>query len=169
MPEAPSPPLSVAALFTEREARRRREKESEAQLKQQRTEELVAFKKRLDDFQLTDDHIQVVLDRIKRAFDRGETELNLTSFPSDFCTDSGRAIINADAPPINKPKTEELKEPAWLATLPAGARPIYEYWKRNLEPGGFTFSARIVNYKDGKPGDVGLFFSWPKNLTDVQA
>ncbi len=173
MAETSVPPLSVAGLFAERDARRRREQEAEEQLKRRQLEELAEFKKRLDTFQLTDERVQIVLDRVKRAFERGETELLLTSFPSDFCTDSGRAIINADAPPINKPDRNapaaESIEPAWLATLPAGARQVYGYWKNNLESGGFKFSARIVSYVDGKPGDVGLFFSWPKSTMDLHA
>ena len=166
-------PFSVASLFAEREAQRRREQEAGEQLKRKQQEELAEFKKRLDNFQLTDEHVQIVLDRIKRAFERGETELLLTSFPSDFCTDSGRAIINADAPPINKPdrnaQAAQPSEPDWLATLPAGARQVYAYWKNNLESGGFKFSARIVSYVDGKPGDVGLFFSWPKSAMDLHS
>ncbi|MCW3474669.1 hypothetical protein [Limobrevibacterium gyesilva] len=172
MPETPGPALSVAALLAERDARRLREREAEDQLKRKQQEELAEFKKRLDSFQLTDTHIQIVLDRIKRAFERGETELMLTSFPSEFCTDKARAIINADAPPINKPdkaeQTDRSREPEWLATLPAGARPIYEYWKSHLQPGGFGFSARIINYKGGMPGDIGLFFSWPKSAMEAQ-
>jgi hypothetical protein len=35
-----------------------------------------------------------------------------------------------------------------------------------MEAGGFRFTARIINYPDGKPGDVGLFFSWPKSAMD---
>jgi hypothetical protein len=171
MPDKSSATLSVNALFAERDARRRREQEAEEQLKRKQEEELADFKKRLENFQLTDQHVQIVLDRIKRAFDRGETELLLTSFPSDFCSDSGRSVINAGAPPINKPDKKEQAlmpdEPGWLASLPAGARPVYDYWKQNLEAGGFKFSARIVSYVDGKPGDVGLFFSWPKSSMEA--
>ena len=171
MPETLGPGLSVAALHAEREARRLREKEADEQLKRKHQEELDQFKKRLDNFQLTETHVQTVIERIRRAFDRGETELMLTSFPSSFCTDGGRAINNADAPPINKPDKEEhaqrSREPEWLATLPAGARPIYEYWKTHLQPGGFRFTARIINYPGGVPGDVGLFFSWPKTAMDT--
>jgi hypothetical protein len=80
-----------------------------------------------------------VIGRIKRAFERGETELLLTSFPSSFCTDDGRAIINAGAPPINKPEEDaeaaRSREPEWLGTLPAGARLVYDYWKGHLEAG----------------------------------
>ena len=116
--------LSVAALFAERDALRQRDKQAEEQLQRRKEEELVEFRKRLDNFQLTDEIIQSGLDRIKRAFERGETELMFSSFPSSFCTDGGRAIINAGAPPINKPSKEEAArqadEPDWLMTLPAG-------------------------------------------------
>lgn len=159
--------LSVTALFADRDARRRRDKEAEEQLQRRKEEELAEFRKRLDNFQLTDAAIQSGLDRIKRAFDRGETELMISAFPSSFCADGGRAIINAGAPPINNPSKEELAsrqdEPEWLATLPAGVHQVYDYWKTNLKPGGFRFSARIINYPGGMPGDVGLFFSWPKS------
>jgi len=164
-------PLSVTALFAERDARRRRDKEAEEQLQRRREEELAAFRSRLDNFQLTDAVIQSGLDRIKRAFDRGETELMISAFPSSFCTDGGRAIVNAGTPPINKPSKEELAarpdEPEWLATLPAGVRLVYDYWKDNLKPGGFSFSARIINYPGGMPGDIGLFFSWPKSALEA--
>jgi hypothetical protein len=165
------PALSVTALFAEREARHRRDKEAEEQLQRRKEEELAAFRKRLDDFQLTDTVIHSGLDRIRRAFERGETELMIAAFPSSFCTDGGRAIINAGAPPINKPTKEELAaradEPEWLATMPAGVRQVHDYWKTNLKPGGFTFSARIINYPGGMPGDVGLFFTWPKSSLDA--
>jgi hypothetical protein len=159
--------LSVAALFAERDTLRRRDTQAEEQLHRQREEELVEFRKRLDNFKLTEEIIQSGLDRIKRAFERGETELMFSSFPSSFCTDGGRAIINAGVPPINKPSKEEVarqaEQPDWLMTLPAGVHQVFDYWKANLKPGGFKFEARIINYPGGMPGDVGLFFSWPKD------
>jgi hypothetical protein len=171
MPNASGQTLSVTALFAERDAQRRRDNEALEQLQRRKEEELVEFKKRLDNFRLTDEIIKSGLDRIKRAFERGETELMFSSFPSTFCTDDGRAIINAGAPPINKPsKAEAAKqeaEPDWLRTLPAGVHLVYDYRKENLKPGGFGFAARIINYPDGKPGDVGLFFSWPKSSTEA--
>jgi hypothetical protein len=166
MSGSPSAGLSGAALFAERDARRRRDREAEEQLQRRKEEEIAEYRKRLDNFQLTDVIIKSGLDRIKRAFERGETELMMASFPSSFCTDGGRAIINAGAPPINKMSKEELArrtdEPEWLGTLPAGARLVHRYWKDNLRAGGFKFEARIINYPGGMPGDVGLFFAWPK-------
>ena len=164
---ASGPPLSVTALFAERDAQRRRDSEVAEHLQRRKEEELAEFRKRLDNFRLTDEIIESGLNRIKRAFERGETELMISSFPSTFCTDAGLAIINAGAPPINKLTDEEAarqaEQPDWLLTLPAGVHQVYDYWKQNLKPGGFGFSARIINYPDGKPGDVGLFFTWPKS------
>jgi hypothetical protein len=172
MSDASHPTLSVAALFAERDARHQQDKEAAEKLQRKEQEELTKFKERLENFKLTDDAIQQLQDRIKHAFDRGESEVMLTSFPCGFCTDGGRAIANADTPPINKPGKDAAQkgppEPPWLATLPAGARPIYDYWQKNLRPGGFTLSARITSYPGGKPGDVGLFFSWPRDALDAQ-
>ena len=163
MTETHAPALSVAALFAGREDRRRREREAEAQLQRKSQEAL-------DEFQVTDERVRAVAHRIREAFDRGETELMLTSFPSSFCTDDGRAVNNADVPPINRlaePLDASLsREPEWLGTLPRGIRAVYEHWKRHLQPGGFQFSARIINYPGGKPGDVGLFLSWPKSAVE---
>jgi hypothetical protein len=163
--------LSVTGLFAERDARRRRDQEALEELQRRKDEEHAEFRKRLDNFQLTDAIIQSGLDRIKRAFERGETELMFSSFPSNFCTDGGRSIINAGASPINKPSKDDLAarsdEPGWLETMPAGVHKVYDYWKNNLKPGGFGFSARIINYPGGMPGDVGLFFTWPKSTLEA--
>ena len=163
--------LSVAALFAERDARRRRDQEAVEQLHRRKEEEEEAFRQRLENFDLTDDIIHHGLDRIRRAFERGETELMISAFPSEFCTDGGRAVINAGAPPINRPSKAELAahedEPEWLATMPAGVRQVHEFWKQRLRPGGFGFSARVINYPEGKPGDIGLFFTWPKSALEA--
>src|ERR1700748_2798535 len=167
MPIAAGRSLTVDSLFAGRAAEPRRAGEAAEQLARRKEEELAEFKKRLNNFQLTDEIIESGLHRIKRAFDRGEAELMISSFPSTFCIDDGRAIINSGSPPINKPTQEEaarqVEEPDRLLTLPTGVHQVYDYWKQNLKPGGFGFSARILNYPDGKPGDVGLFFTWPKS------
>ena len=35
-------------------------------------------------------------------------------------------------------------------------------WKDELRPHGFTLQARVVDFPDGIPGDIGLFLSWSK-------
>jgi len=162
------PSLSIQALFAEREARHQRDQAAAEQLQHRKDEELAAFRHRLEHLQLTDEIVQHRLDQIKRAFERGETELMISAFPSEFCTDGGRAVINAGAPPINKPsQTPQDAEPDWLATMPAGVRQVHDFWKTHLKPGGFGFAARVINYPEGKPGDIGLFFTWPRSALEA--
>lgn len=163
---ATTPALSLTAMFADRDAQRRKDREEDEQLRRRQKEELAAFKQRLDEFQLTQERIDAALARIKRAFDRGEHELMITAFPSTFCSDDGRAIVNAANPTINKSKPAPDAHPEWVNTMPAGVALVYDYWRKNLRPGGFGFSARIINYPDGKPGDVGLFLTWPKSATE---
>jgi hypothetical protein len=166
MSQTASPVLTVASLFAERDARRRKDREDEELLHRKKEEELEAFKHRLDEFRLTDGHVQAVLARIKRAFDNGETELMLTSFPSSFCSDGGRAVNNPEPP--SKTGSGQDREPEWLGTLPAGARVVYDYWRTHLKPGGFNLFPRLISFKEGLlPGDIGLFISWPRSSGDL--
>jgi hypothetical protein len=121
MPEASGAALSVSALFAERDARCRRDREAEEHLQQRKEEELAKFRKRLDNLQLTDDIIHSGLDGIKRAFERGETELMISSFPSSFCTDGGRAIINAGAPADQQTKQGSSGGACGRARVPGDA------------------------------------------------
>jgi hypothetical protein len=136
MLNAPGATLSVTELFAKRDEPRPRDMAAEEQLHRRKEEEFADYRHRLD--------------RVRRAFERGETELMITSFPSAFCNGGGWAIINAGAPPINEPSREEaykqVDEPQLLTTMPAGVRQVHDFWKANLKPGGF-----------------GVFFSWPKN------
>ena len=83
MPQA-SEDLSVAALFAEREARRRSDQEAAERLQRRKEEELGAYKQRLENFHLVDAMIPGQLERLKRAFEGGESQLMLASFPCDF-------------------------------------------------------------------------------------
>ena len=163
--------LSVVRLFAEREQRRRRDQEAVERFQHRKEEEVSAYKQRLENVHLVDDMIPTQLERLKQAFERGESELMVASFPCDFCTDGGRAVINAGEPPINKPAKEEeakqAEQPDWLLTMPAGIRKAQEYWKQHLKPGGFGFAARVISYPGGKPGDIGIFITWPKGPAEA--
>ena len=62
MPEA-SEDLTVAGLFAERDARRRRDQEAAERLQRRKEEELATFKQRLEDFHLADEMIPSQLNR----------------------------------------------------------------------------------------------------------
>ncbi len=77
---------------------------------------------------------------------RGETRALVYRFPSEMLEDRGRAIIDQD--------------PEWPKTLRGQPRKVYEFWKRELEPRGYKLTVRLLNYRDGLPGDVGFYLSW---------
>jgi hypothetical protein len=72
------------------------------------------------------------------------------AFPSDLCTDGGRAINNV--------------LPNWPDTLQGKAREIHDLFERAGKPLGYRFRAIVINFPGGVPGDVGFFVSWKPPL-----
>jgi hypothetical protein len=83
---------------------------------------------------------------VRGAAERGEREVLALRFPSEYCTDGGRAINNF--------------EPDWPKTLTGFAKRAYEFWQEELEPQGYKLSAQIMDFPGGVPGDVGVFLRW---------
>ena len=84
--------------------------------------------------------------KTRAAAERGEKEVLVMRFPSELCSDRGRAINNA--------------EPSWPGTLQGKAREVYEAFERHGRPMGFHLKAMIVTFPGGIPGDVGFFLNW---------
>ena len=80
------------------------------------------------------------------AMREGKLEAMVYSFPSDLCTDGGRAINNM--------------EPDWPQTLRGKAKVLYERYQTIAKPKGYKLKAMIVTFPGGIPGDVGFFLSW---------
>jgi hypothetical protein len=80
------------------------------------------------------------------AAERGETHLQVFTFPSELCTDGGRAINNSD--------------PNWPETLVGYAKRAYEFYRAELQPQGYRLRAEILNFPGGVPGDVGVTLAW---------
>jgi len=91
-----------------------------------------------------------VFERVSRvvqsAAERGESEVLAVRFPSEYCTDGGRAINNF--------------EPGWPDTLTGFAKRAHEFFKKELEPKGYKARAQILDFPGGVPGDVGIFLRW---------
>lgn len=83
---------------------------------------------------------------VKGAAERGEREVLAIRFPSEYCTDHGRAINNFES--------------GWPDTLTGFARRAYEFWQKELEPRGYKLRAQIMDFPGGVPGDVGSFLRW---------
>jgi hypothetical protein len=89
-------------------------------------------------------------ERLKKALllaaERGETHLQVFTFPSELCTDGGRAINNGD--------------PNWPETLVGYAKRAYDFYKAEHQPQGYRLRAEILNFPGGMPGDVGVTLAW---------
>lgn len=102
----------------------------------------------LIDHHVSDAYWRSLLHQAREAAEHGEKEFMLLRFPSQLCSDGGRAI--------------NVTEPGWPGTLRGEAAEVYLRWERDLKPRGFHLVARILEFPDGKPGDVGLFIVWSK-------
>lgn len=102
--------------------------------------------KELIEHHMSDPVWRELLHHARVAAEHGEKEHLLLQFPSQLCLDSGRSINVAEA--------------RWPASLRGEPAEIYLRWERELRPHGFGLSARVLDFPDGKPGDVGLFLVW---------
>jgi hypothetical protein len=96
--------------------------------------------------QVTEDEIAIVRRLVMNAVKDGKLEAMVYSFPSDLCTDSGRAINSSD--------------PQWTTTLQGKAKEFYNRYMEFGKPQGFKLKAMIINFPGGMPGDVGFFLNW---------
>ncbi len=110
-----------------------------AKQRQQRAKDLI-------DAHVFDEAWRGMLHRAREAAESGQTEYLVLRFPNQLCIDGGRAI--------------NVAEGGWPATLRGEAAEIYLRWERDLKHCGFSLSARVLEFPDGKPGDIGLSLAW---------
>jgi CBS domain-containing protein len=101
---------------------------------------------RLIETHVTDKRWDTLIHGAREAAERGETEFLMLRFPSQLCSDGGRAI--------NAP------DPDWPKTLRGEAAELYLRWERELRPRHFHIAARVLEFPGGVPGDIGLFLCW---------
>jgi hypothetical protein len=142
----------TADLITPDELRRLAEEQEMAKAR-----ELLEKQRKVDDERhhlrdafMTQEIHPDVFDRVSRvvksAAERGEREVLAVRFPSEYCTDGGRAINNF--------------EPNWPDTLTGFAKRAHEFFQKELRPRGYKARAQILDFPGGVPGDVGIFLSW---------
>jgi hypothetical protein len=83
---------------------------------------------------------------INRAVNNGLTEVEVGRFPNSVFTDRGRAINQQEA--------------GWEQTLTGLPKELFEFWKQYLQPKGYRLRYQIVDWPEGKPGDIGITLSW---------
>lgn len=141
-----APPPSAAdlrmALLEEQLAEMRKNDAKRAQEQQK----LTSFTEDFLKGQVTEDEIAMVRRLVMNAVKDGKFEALVYSFPSDLCTDSGRAINSND--------------PQWTETLQGKAKEFYGRYLKFGKPQGFKLKAMIITFPGGIPGDVGFFLNW---------
>ncbi|MCK8786478.1 hypothetical protein M0638_19050 [Roseomonas sp. NAR14] len=132
----------------------RQRAEREAELREaarQRRQEQRALHRAFRERQVPPDALERLQTLVRRTAQRGEREVLVLRFPSDWMHDSGRSITSG--------------QPDWHDKLDGFAARAYEFYRRELQPRGFDLRPVIMDYPDGKPGDVGIYLSW-KTATD---
>lgn len=145
---APQPPRLPTADHLLALARQE-EEEEKAKAARAREAAEAERKRRLDRLRnehLTSSDIAAAANYFVEAARRGETKVLAYRFPSELCTDGGRAINN--------------NLPEWPETLVGQPREIYDFWRQRLRPAGYHLTVKILNFPEGMPGDVGFIFSW---------
>jgi hypothetical protein len=142
----------ITGALTPQELRKRAEEKAMAEAKkafeavrkaeEQRRELHEMFMSR----EVRPDGMDRLMAAVTRAAEDGKSELMITRFPSSYLIDGGRAVNNFEA--------------GWPRTLEGYAKHAYEFYEKNLRQHGYKLRAQVLEFPDGKPGDVGLFLSW---------
>ena len=100
----------------------------------------------LIDLHVSDENWRSLLHQARQAAEQGRKSMLLLRFPSQLCSDGGRAV--------------NVNEADWPSTLRGEAAELYLRWERDLKPHGFHLAARVLEFPGGMPGDIGLFLVW---------
>lgn len=133
----------LRALVAEFDQRKAEKSDKVRRAAAERQQDMV---KTLMDQHVGDEGWAVILRRAHEAASAGAKEVLVLRFPSDLCSDGGRAV--------NAPL------PDWPKTLRGEAAELYLRWERELKPKGFRMTARVLDFPGGMPGDIGLFLDW---------
>lgn len=133
--------LRMAILKKEMEEIEKAEKAKAAQ-----EEKLKAFADSFLHDHISEEEGAMIRKLVMNAVQNGKFEALVYSFPSDLCTDSGRAINN--------------RLPHWPETLQGKAKELYDRYAAVAKPQGYKLKATIISFPGGMPGDVGFFLNW---------
>lgn len=141
-----APPMSAKDLRKQLLQQQLEEMEKERSFKASKEQELHKFTEDFLREHVTPDEIAMVRTLVENAVRQGKFEAMVYSFPSDLCTDAGRAINSGNSD--------------WPETLQGKAKEFFERYQRFGKPQGYKLKAMIINFPGGVPGDVGLFLNW---------
>lgn len=120
--------------------------DSERKAREIKELKLAEFTHDFMDNHVSEDEMAMVRRLVMNAVKDGKFEAMIYSFPSGFCTDSGRAINNSD--------------PRWPETLQGKARELFQSYEELAKPRGYKLKAMVISFPGGIPGDIGFFLNW---------
>jgi len=141
-----APPISAEALRLSILQKEMEKMDVERKAREAEQKKLADFTADFLHEHVTEDEIAMVRRLVTNAVKDGKLEAMVYSFPSDLCTDSGRAINNND--------------PRWPETLQGKAKEFYERYQEFGKPQGYRLKAMVINFPGGVPGDIGFFLNW---------
>jgi hypothetical protein len=142
----PTAPITAQALRMAILSKEMAEMEKQEKAKAAQDKQLREFTESFLTEHVSDEEKKMIQSLVTNAANNGKFEALVYSFPSDLCTDSGRAINN--------------REPDWPETLQGKAKELFDRYLSIAKPQGFKLKATIINFPNGMPGDVGLFLNW---------
>ena len=90
--------------------------------------------------------VQRVNDAISIAARQRRHQIEVLTFPCQYCNDRGRRINNGDAD--------------WPDSLEGFAKKAYEFYAKELKPMGFKLTAEVISFEGGVPGTVAMNLKW---------
>src|SRR5262245_18606479 len=144
--ERETPPMSAEQLRMSLLDQQMKEAEKRQKAKSEEERQHADFAADFLKNRVSDNEIAMVRRLVMNAVKDGKFEALVYSFPSELCTDSGRAINSA--------------EPEWPETLQGKAKEFYERYQEFAKPQGYKLKAMIISFPGGMPGDVGFFLDW---------
>jgi len=134
----------VQQYMTQR--RRAQKAEEDARRTEMKNLEQEQIKRLMEPIEIDEERLANFMRRVRNAAEQGEHQILILRFPSAMCSDSGRAINNSLS--------------GWEETLVGVPQQLLQVWHEHLKPLGFRFSAEVLDYPGGMPGDIGLFCKW---------
>lgn len=90
--------------------------------------------------------IERINDAVTIAARQGRHQIEVLTFPCQYCNDRGRRINNGDAD--------------WPESLEGFAKKAYDFYDRELKSKGFKMTAEVISFEGGVPGTVALNLKW---------
>lgn len=90
--------------------------------------------------------VERINDAVTIAARQGRHQIEVLTFPCQYCNDRGRRINNGDAD--------------WPESLDGFAKRAYEFYDKELKSKGFKMTAEVISFEGGVPGTVALNLKW---------